>query len=156
MRGRLRERNCHVPHIKALLNQRRHQKCLTWVVEKKTWPVAHWSSVKLEANGDVYLEILVHFTPPSADKTYRDADFFFHLPSVPKPLPNNLLTVLLLWLIGQPSRPNWAPRRICGGIAKRKMRKKHPKNPEWLKAAIKEIWCFSNTSADPSPHCTEI
>ncbi len=30
---------------KPLLNQRQHQKCLTWAVEKKNWTVAQWSKV---------------------------------------------------------------------------------------------------------------
>ncbi len=31
--------------VKPLLNQRQHQRCLTWAKEKKNWTVAQWSKV---------------------------------------------------------------------------------------------------------------
>ncbi len=122
---------------KPLLNQRQHQKHLTWAKEKKDWTVAQRSKVlfsdkskfcfsfgnqgprvwrksgeaqnpsclkssvkflksvmiwaamtsvagvgpfcfiKSKVNAAIYQEILEHFTLPSADKLYGDADFLF-------------------------------------------------------------------------------
>ena len=36
---------CRFPRIKSLLNQRQHQKRLTWGVERKNWTAAQWSKV---------------------------------------------------------------------------------------------------------------
>ncbi len=64
--------------------------------------------IKSKVNESVYQEILEHFMLPSADTLYGDADFLFpaglkHLPTLPKPLPSALLTMILLCLIGQPT-----------------------------------------------------
>ena len=37
--------NCRIPRVKPLLNQRQHQKRVTWAKEKKDWTVAQWSKV---------------------------------------------------------------------------------------------------------------
>ncbi len=70
--------------------------------------------IKSKVNAAVYQEILEHFMLPSADKLYGDADFLFHLPTVPKPLPIALLTMILLCLIGQPTCLTWTPYGIYG------------------------------------------
>ncbi len=114
-----------VTTLRRLLKQKQCQKHLTWAKEKNNWTVAQWSKVlfsdkskfcisfgnhvgplcfiKSKVNAAVYQEILEHFMLPSADKIYADADFLFHLPTVSKPLPSCLLTMILLCLIGQPT-----------------------------------------------------
>ena len=37
--------NCRIPCVKPLLNQRQHQRHLTWDKDKKDWTVAQWSKV---------------------------------------------------------------------------------------------------------------
>ncbi len=87
--------------------------------------------IKSKVNAAIYQEILEHFMLPSADKLYGDADFIFqHLPTVLKPLPSGLLTMILvfdwsantadlnniwnLWYIFK--RNSWSNNTIKGSI----------------------------------------
>ncbi len=53
---------------KPLLNQRQHQKSLTWAVEKNNWTVAQWSKVLFSDESKFHLEIKV---PESGGRVER-------------------------------------------------------------------------------------
>lgn len=69
-------------------------------------------------------ETLDYFMLPSADQLYGDSDFLvqqdFHQPTEPKPLGTGLLTMVLLFLIGQPTNLTWTPKRIYGLLSRGK------------------------------------
>ncbi len=80
---------------------------------------------------DIYQDILEHFMLPSADKLYGDADF---LPTVPKPLPSALLTMLLTVLDWPANIPDLNHIWILWDIFKRKMRNSLSNIQDELKA----------------------
>ncbi len=58
--------------------------------------------LKSTVNAAIYQDIFEHFMLPSADKLYGDADFIFHLPTLPKvPKAGSMTMVLLL----EPCKP---------------------------------------------------
>ncbi len=65
--------------------------------------------LRSKVNTAVYQEVLEHFMLPAADQLYGDADFIFHLHTVPKlPVPG-LRTMVFLFLIGQQTRLTLTP-----------------------------------------------
>lgn len=99
--------------------------------------------IQSKVNAAFWQEISENFTLKSADQLYGNADFPFQqdfpLPTVPKLLLTDLLTMIFLCLIGLPTLTAWTPENTWG-IVKRKMRNSRPDNTDALKNAIKATW----------------
>ncbi len=97
---------------KPLLNQRQHQKHLTWAVEKKNWTVAQWSKVLFSDESKL---------------SKKGTKSWFN---------DHGVTVL-----DKPANsPDLNPIENLWGIVKRKMRDTRPNNADELKATVKETW----------------
>ncbi len=121
---------------KPLLNQRQHQKHLTWAVEKKNWTVAQWSNVLFSDES----KFCISFgnQGPRVWRTSGEAQNPCCLKSSVKfpqsvmiwaamssagvgPLcflKSGSMTMVLLCLIGQQTRLTWTPLRIYGVLSR--------------------------------------
>ncbi len=98
--------------------------------------------LKTNVTASVYQDILEHFTLPSADQLFKDADFIFQQDLAPahtaKSLSNDHGVGVLDW---PANSPNLKPIENLWGIVKRKMRNKRPKkNADELKVTVNETW----------------
>ncbi len=100
--------------------------------------------LKTNVTAPVYQYILEHFMLPSADQHFKDADFIFqqdlapaHTAKSTKSWLNDHGVGVLDW---PANSPDLNPIENLGGIVKRKMRNKRPKNADELKATVKETW----------------
>ncbi len=98
-----------------------------------------WSIVFYQAQSQCsrLQEIFEHFMLPSADKLYGD----FFLPTVPKPLPNGLLTTILSCLTGQPTCLTWTQYRTYGIFSRERW--------EMVDPTIQMSWRLNSASAVP-------
>ncbi len=99
---------------------------------------------KTNITAPVYQDILEHFMLPSADQLFKDADFIFqqdlapaHTTKSTKSWLNDHGVGVLDW---PANSPDLNPIDNLWGIVKRKIRNKRPKNPDELKATVKETW----------------
>ncbi len=103
-----------------------------------------WCFLKTNVTAPVYQEILEHFMLSSADQLFKNADFIFQQDLAPA----NTAKSTKSWLndhgVGVLDWPANSPDlnliENLGGIVKRKMRNKIPKNADEPKATVKETW----------------
>ncbi len=93
--------------------------------------------LKTKVTATIYQDILEHFTHPSADQLFKDADFIFqqdfataHTAKSTKSWLNDHGVTVLDWPANSPDL----------SIVERKMRNKRQKNADELKATVKETW----------------
>ncbi|KAL1259458.1 hypothetical protein QQF64_010035 [Cirrhinus molitorella] len=113
---------CRIPQVKPLLNQKQRQKRLTWATEKQHWTVAQWSKVLFSDESKfcmsfgnqgarVWRKTGEREMPKCLKSSVKypqsvmvwGAITTWHLLTVPKPLVNGLLTMVLLCSIGLPT-----------------------------------------------------
>ncbi|KAI2643086.1 Transposable element Tc1 transposase [Labeo rohita] len=115
---------CRIPQVKPLLNQKQRQKRLTWATEKQHWTVAQWSKVLFSdeskfcmsfgnqgarvwrKTGEREMPKCLKSSVKYPQSVMVSGSFFsttWHLLTVPKPLVNGLLTMVLLCSIGLPT-----------------------------------------------------
>ncbi len=102
--------------------------------------------LKSTVNAAIYQEILEHFTLPSAEKLYGDANFIFQQDLAPvhnakgtKSWFNDHGVTVLDW---PANSPDLNPIENLWDIVKRKIRDTRPNNGDDLKAALKATWAF--------------
>ncbi len=107
--------------------------------------------LKSTVNAAIFQDILEHFMLPSSDKLYGDADIIFqqdlapaHTAKVPK---DGSMTMVLLCLTGQKTRPDLNPIENLWAIVKRKKRDTRLNDADDLKAAVKETWASLHLSS---------
>lgn len=104
------------------------------------------SSIFLSSKMNAAIYLSDNFILVSTDSLGGDARFLFQqnlAPSLSAKTTTKAFAVcsIFITVINFPANsPDLNPTKNLWGIAKRKLRNNHPKNPDRLKAAIKETW----------------